>query len=607
MQPDKPKVTDLNPHLLCVLCGGYFIDATTVIECLHSFCRSCIVKYLERNKYCPICDVLIHKSKPLTNIRPDHTLQNIVYKLVPRLFQREMVMRKDFYRINNMQYPLQDPMSMGIIPDDYHIFTPNDSVSICLHYENENSKKSIPGVHKRYLWCPASLPVVNLKKFVHIKFELASVDHFIELSHKNYLLDDHLTIMDVVYMFDWKRKDPLTISYRILKIEIESVVSDVMDIKDDKSLKSDDSVDKTKVNVTNSVPNDTSNTNINIKETPVKLEENNTIIDNKASDSKEVQLEISENGIIKVTNISQTRDAIQPNVTIEQTADAVKKEKIPKIDDDEDKKKLLKVYPGSKIKKNKPKLDTIVEKIKKQSSTKYKTLTSPTKHWNPSISKTSVLAKKKEVNGVDKKNQKFFKSREEDNKKEEDKTEESLKRLAEVPLMKINPQTLCPIMPSSPPKKTKKMTPKKNTLAQSLALLPVRPTNHNPFTSPLNPFMYGAFTNSGNSDTHDSNDFLKAMSELCPPSSTYHNSLPPSVSVLFNPLYAHHRQSQAKKTTTTATTSPADVQKLSANKQEEKNGDKDDPKSSGDKAKDECTNNNNGEDKMEVEKEIEKT
>lgn len=53
-------------------------------------CRSCIVKYLKRNKYCPICDVLVHKSKPLLNIRPDHTLQNIVYKLVPRLFQSKL-------------------------------------------------------------------------------------------------------------------------------------------------------------------------------------------------------------------------------------------------------------------------------------------------------------------------------------------------------------------------------------------------------------------------------------------------------------------------------------------------------------------------------------
>ncbi|KAB7496042.1 Polycomb complex protein BMI-1, partial [Armadillidium nasatum] len=58
-------VAELNPHLLCILCGGYFIDATTVIECLHTFCKSCIVRYLETSKFCPICDVLVHKSKPL--------------------------------------------------------------------------------------------------------------------------------------------------------------------------------------------------------------------------------------------------------------------------------------------------------------------------------------------------------------------------------------------------------------------------------------------------------------------------------------------------------------------------------------------------------------
>jgi len=341
------------------------------------------------------------------------------------------------------------------------------------------------------------------------------------------------------------------------------------------------------------------NTKISVEEVMPKVDEKPIVAD-KILDSKEVQLEISENGIMKVTNISQSRETIQANVTIE-TNDVIKNDKLisrpedMKDDNNDDGKKTLKVYPGSKIKKPKPKLDTIVEKIKKQ-GTKYKTLTSPTKHWNPSISKTSVLAKKKEINGIDKKCQKFFKSRE-DNNKDEDKVDDSLKRLAEVPLMKINPQTLCPIIPSSPAKKPKKPTPKKNTLAHSLALLPVRPTNHNPFTNPLNPFMYGTFPNNANGDLGSTNDFLKAMSELCPTSSAYHNSLPPSVSVLFNPLYAHHRQCQPKKATSIVQ-SP-DIQKLPTNKIEEKTEQID---KNNDKDKDECTNNNKGEEKLEVEK-----
>eukprot|EP00106_Octopus_bimaculoides_P017279 XP_014784721.1 PREDICTED: polycomb group RING finger protein 1-like [Octopus bimaculoides] len=90
-------IADVNPYLNCILCGGYYIDATTIIECLHSFCRTCIVRYLESSKFCPICDVMVHKTKPLQNIRPDNTLQNLVYKLVPSLFKDEMKRRRTLY------------------------------------------------------------------------------------------------------------------------------------------------------------------------------------------------------------------------------------------------------------------------------------------------------------------------------------------------------------------------------------------------------------------------------------------------------------------------------------------------------------------------------
>jgi hypothetical protein len=30
------NLPDINPNLMCALCGGYLIDATTVVECLHS-------------------------------------------------------------------------------------------------------------------------------------------------------------------------------------------------------------------------------------------------------------------------------------------------------------------------------------------------------------------------------------------------------------------------------------------------------------------------------------------------------------------------------------------------------------------------------------------
>lgn len=105
------KLHTLNKHITCEICSGYFIDATTVTECLHTcklpvflskilritfffnltifrislVCKSCLVKHLEENNTCPRCGNVIHQSHPLQYISFDRTMQDIVYKLVPNL------------------------------------------------------------------------------------------------------------------------------------------------------------------------------------------------------------------------------------------------------------------------------------------------------------------------------------------------------------------------------------------------------------------------------------------------------------------------------------------------------------------------------------------
>ena len=50
-------------------------------------CKSCIVKYLQMSKQCPMCNIKIHETQPLINLRPDRTMQDVVYRLVPNLFE----------------------------------------------------------------------------------------------------------------------------------------------------------------------------------------------------------------------------------------------------------------------------------------------------------------------------------------------------------------------------------------------------------------------------------------------------------------------------------------------------------------------------------------
>ncbi len=106
--PDQVKMTDpmdrrcklreLNEMITCKICQGYLVsqdrltldnqffltltlsqvDATTVTECLHTFCKSCIVKHLEDSNTCPECDDVIHQSHPLDYIAYDRTLQDLV-------------------------------------------------------------------------------------------------------------------------------------------------------------------------------------------------------------------------------------------------------------------------------------------------------------------------------------------------------------------------------------------------------------------------------------------------------------------------------------------------------------------------------------------------
>ncbi|XP_010326435.1 E3 ubiquitin protein ligase DRIP2 isoform X3 [Solanum lycopersicum] len=70
--------------MTCPLCHNLFRDATTISECLHTFCRKCIYKKLsdEETEHCPICNIDLG-CVPLEKLRPDHNLQDVRAKVFP--------------------------------------------------------------------------------------------------------------------------------------------------------------------------------------------------------------------------------------------------------------------------------------------------------------------------------------------------------------------------------------------------------------------------------------------------------------------------------------------------------------------------------------------
>ncbi|KAM4645614.1 polycomb group RING finger protein 2 isoform 3-T3 [Amazona ochrocephala] len=204
------KITELNPHLMCALCGGYFIDATTIVECLHSFCKTCIVRYLETNKYCPMCDVQVHKTRPLLSIRSDKTLQDIVYKLVPGLFKVPNGSNEDRGEVSE-----QDK---GNLTDD-------EIVSLSIEFYEESREEKKGSVENgdlekekknglRFLRCPAAMTVMHLAKFLRNKMDVPS-KYKVEVLYEDEPLKEYYTLMDIAYIYPWRRNGPLPLKYRV--------------------------------------------------------------------------------------------------------------------------------------------------------------------------------------------------------------------------------------------------------------------------------------------------------------------------------------------------------------------------------------------------------
>ncbi|XP_014255782.1 polycomb group protein Psc-like [Cimex lectularius] len=230
MEGSRTKLTDVNPHLVCVLCHGYFVDATTIAECLHSFCRSCIFRQLERKSICPICEVQVHNTKLHLSLRLDKTLQDIVYKLVPGLFRNEMQRRRDFYKNHPYRDEHLDPESRGVGLDRL-IYSPDDLISLSLEFYDEelereewsnnnnnspkpNPEKEVARGTKRYLQCPAGFKMAHLKKFIRQKYGLPPNCN-VEIMYRRESLPDTYSLMDIAYIYTWKRNGPMRFYYRM--------------------------------------------------------------------------------------------------------------------------------------------------------------------------------------------------------------------------------------------------------------------------------------------------------------------------------------------------------------------------------------------------------
>lgn len=243
---EKIKVKDLNEIFTCIICNGYLIRPVAITECLHYFCRSCIVKYLETtSEYkCPYCETLIHETNPWELLREDKKLEYIIYQLVPGLAQNEKTRRKLFYSRRGMEDPDENNadsnLTLAIMdasskkednerkedtqdqPENKVTPKALDSSQIGLHLNyiepeginNTINKQSLyRRLEKPYLRTSSHITIAHLKKFIQKKLNHSSKSD-VDILCNGELMGRHHTL-EFIYMTRWRYKEGvLKLDYR---------------------------------------------------------------------------------------------------------------------------------------------------------------------------------------------------------------------------------------------------------------------------------------------------------------------------------------------------------------------------------------------------------
>ncbi|XP_042895607.1 polycomb group RING finger protein 1 [Parasteatoda tepidariorum] len=214
-------IRDLNPQIVCILCAGYFIDATTISECLHTFCKSCIVKYLQTTKYCPMCNVKVHETQPLLNLKIDRTLQDIVYKVVPGLWDDEMKRRRDFEMTRGLKNPYGGSVennleeSEDVYLSTQHYFMNDELIHICLEPYDENDlyDQELKYPLRKFVRCSVRAQVFHLKKLIKKIWPHLSNKELIALCDGEPLPDSHC--LKRVWLSHNNENPPLKLQFQL--------------------------------------------------------------------------------------------------------------------------------------------------------------------------------------------------------------------------------------------------------------------------------------------------------------------------------------------------------------------------------------------------------
>jgi len=212
------KTRILNPYFLCSLCMGYFRDATTIIECLHTFCKSCIYKYFREHLDCPQCGANLG-TYPYDKLKFDRQIQTMVDKILPDVVAKDIQLERDFYEKRGIKVDIpfpqgpkkpvqeepEEPVAKKIKKSELKRFY-SDEVSFELTLDENETTNDLKRLDKPFIRTSAKVTVKHLKKYLQKKLNLESIKE-LEITYRGEVLG---TEHSLEYILKTRGVDPRT-------------------------------------------------------------------------------------------------------------------------------------------------------------------------------------------------------------------------------------------------------------------------------------------------------------------------------------------------------------------------------------------------------------
>jgi len=231
----KLPVRQLNASLGCTLCKGYFRDAHTIPDCLHTFCKACIYRDFARkgrkeSKCCPTCKTSLGPL-PWTKIIFDRTLQGLVDKIFPQFIEEDQKLAEQFAAGGlrdgfGIPGDFQDRKRVRIadgVGEDEEIEEKGKSVSLRVlpaWGESVQDSKRLPLLSKPLIRALINVKVSKIQKFIQRRLANENVEILpgqIDILFASKLLDPTSTldmIEDFEALAEASPQEPIILTYR---------------------------------------------------------------------------------------------------------------------------------------------------------------------------------------------------------------------------------------------------------------------------------------------------------------------------------------------------------------------------------------------------------